>query len=164
MAHTIPYHFIKLTTAAKLDLVTWKIFLNMFNGKSVMYEPHIANSKAVNLFSDSSKKGFGASFGSGWIQGTWPDSWIDFHINILELYPVFALIETFGHKFKNSVFCFHCNNSAVVDVLNKQYTKDVVMMVMVRKIVLKLLMLNTSFFAVNIPGLTNTLCDKSSWF
>ncbi len=124
----------------------------MFSGKSVMYEPHIANSKAVNLLSDSSKKGFGASFGSGWIQGTWSDSWIDFHIKILKLYPVFALIETFRHKFKNSVLCFHCNKSAVVNVLNKHSTKDVVKMVMVRKIVLKLLMLNTRFFCREHTG------------
>ncbi len=37
-------------------------------------------------------------------------------------------------------------------------------MVMVRKIVLKLLMLNTRFFAVHIPGVTKTLCDKVSRF
>ncbi len=34
-----------------------------------MYEPHIADSNTVKLFLDSSKKGFGACYGSNWIQG-----------------------------------------------------------------------------------------------
>ncbi len=64
------------------------------------YEPHMADSNTVKLFSDSSKKGFGACYGSNWIQGIWPSEWKDFHINILELYPILALVETFGHKFR----------------------------------------------------------------
>ncbi len=91
------------------------------------------------MFSDSSKKGFGACYGSNWIQGVWPSEWKDFHINILELYPILALVETFGHKFRNSVIRFHCDNSSVVDVINKQFTKDSVMMVLIRRMVLRLL-------------------------
>ncbi len=41
------------------------------------------------------KKGFGGCYGSNWIQGSWPENWGNYHINILEMYPVMALIETF---------------------------------------------------------------------
>ncbi len=116
----------------------------------------------VKLFSDSPKKGFGACYGSNWIQGVWPSEWKDFHINILELCPILALVETFGHKFRNSVIRFHCDNSSVVVVINKQSTKDSVMMVIVRRMVLRLLDLKIRFVAVHIPGVTNHLCDALS--
>ncbi len=56
----VPHFFINLTKGAKDDLKIWKRFLAHFNGKSFMYEPHMANSNTINLFSDSSKKGYGA--------------------------------------------------------------------------------------------------------
>ncbi len=49
----ILHFFIKLTKGARLDLEIWKTFLVRFNGKSLMYEPHIADSNTVKLFSDS---------------------------------------------------------------------------------------------------------------
>ena len=109
-------------------------------------------------------KGFGASYGHNWIQGSWSGLWTEFHINILELYPILALIETFGHKFRNSIICFHCDNSSVVDVLNKQSSKDERIMAIMRRVVLKLLSLNTRFFAVHIPGVTNDLYNALSRF
>ncbi len=66
-----------------------------------------------------------------------------------------ALIETFGHKFRNFVIKFHCDNSVVVQIVNKQSSKDEVIMAMVRKMVLKLLELKTQFIAIHIPGVTN---------
>ncbi len=129
-----------------------------------MYEPHMVDFNTVKLFSDSSKKGFGACYGFNWIQGVWPSKWKDFHINILELCPILALVETFSHKFRNSVIHFHCDNSSVDDVFNKQSTKDSVIMVIVRRMVLRLLDLKTRFVAVHILGVTNHLCDALSWF
>lgn len=165
---SVPHHEITLTPGAKLDLEIWMRFLADSNGRSFLYEPHLAHSHSVHMYSDSSFKGYGASYGSYWIQGIWPDSWKrnpkKFHINVLEMYPILALVETFGNKFRNSVVRFHCDNSTVVSVINKQTSRDDVIMVMVRKLVLKLLELKTKFYAVHIPGVTNVLSDAISRF
>ncbi len=95
----VPCHYIRLTKGAKLDLVVWKTFLEEFNGLSFLYEPSFAASHTIKMYSDASKKGFGSCYGSNWTQGSWPENWRNYHINILEMYPVMALIETFGHKF-----------------------------------------------------------------
>ncbi len=57
--------------------------------------------------------------GSSWKQRAWPNSWKDYHINILELYPIVAMVETIGHNFNNSVICFHCDKSSVVDIFKQ---------------------------------------------
>ncbi len=160
----VPYHYIRLTKGAKLDLVVWKTVLKDFNGLSFLYEPSFAASHTMKMYSDASKKGFGGCYGSKWVQGSWPENRRNYHINILEMYPVMALIEIFGHKFRNSVIKFHCDNSSVVHIVNKQSSKDEVIMVMVRKMALKLLELKTQFIAVHIPGVTNCLSDAISHF
>ncbi len=87
-------------------------------------------------------------------------------ITLKELQSVIGQLQyaTFGHKFKNSVICFHCDNSSVVEILDKQSCKDEIMMAMVRKLVLKLLELKTTFYSVHIPGIQNHLYDAHSRF
>ncbi len=51
-----------------------------------------------------------------------------------------------------------------MQIVNKQASKDEVIMVMVRKMVLKLLELKTQFIPVHIPGVTNCLSDAISRF
>ncbi len=62
--------------------------LNDFNGLSFLYEPIFAASHTIKMYSDASKKRFGGCYGSNWIQGSWPENWRNYHINILEIYPV----------------------------------------------------------------------------
>ncbi len=83
IGHTKPHYFISLKQEAILDLKMWKLFLNKYNGKSFLYSSSLANAKRINLFSDASKLGFGATYGSNWIQGKWPAGWEKFNIAIL---------------------------------------------------------------------------------
>lgn len=160
-----PHSNIKLTNKAKSDLVLWKFFLQNFNGVSFMYEPHFAQSHTINLYSDASKlHGYGGCYGTSWIQGRWPESWKGYHINILEFYPILALVETFGHKLRNSTIKFYCDNKSVVGIINKQSSKSNVIMIMMRRLVLKLLDMKTKFTAVHIPGVSNILSDAISRF
>ncbi len=118
----------------------------------------------VNLYSDASKHGFGATYSSHWIQGSWPQEWKGYHITILETYPLLALVHTFGHKLRNSFITFYCDNQGVAEIMNKQSSKDTRIMVLVRMLVLKMLELNINFYAVHIPGVNNVLSDRISPF
>ena len=65
------------------------------------------SSEAINLYSDASLKGFGATYGSQFITGSFPQEWNRFSITVLETYPVLAVIGTFAAKLRNSKIIFH---------------------------------------------------------
>ena len=159
-----PYYYVRLNKEAMQDLIMWSKFLHNYNGKSFMYDVSSTDSSRVNLYSDASGMGFGATYGSSWIQGKWPDSWKGLHITVLEAYPLLALIGTFGLKLKNSHIKFYCDNKAVVEIINKQSSKDKHVMNIVRPLVLMLLKLNIHFVAEHIPGVDNILSDSISRF
>ena len=159
---TKPFYYIRLTHEVKLDLETWHNFLHTFNGKTMIYEPSISDSECLHMYSDASKLGFGGTYGSSWIQGMWPPNWIPYHISILEFYPIYVLIYMFGAKIAGSKVIFHCDNEAVVVIINKQTSKDKIIMSMVRPLVLTLLQHNISLTAQHIPGVDNILSDAIS--
>jgi hypothetical protein len=157
-----PFHFIRLTRAVKADLSIWLHFLENYNGKTFFYPRSCSTSTAIHMFSDASKTAFGATYGKSWIQGIWPPDWQLLDITVLELYPIFLLLSMFAHKLANSKIVFHCDNIAIVFILNKQTAKHPVIMSIVRPLVLLLLQHNITFQAVHIPGKQNILCDAIS--
>lgn len=40
--------------------------------------------------------GYGAVCGPEWFFGTWPSSWLNLNITVLELYPIVAAVELWG--------------------------------------------------------------------
>ena len=85
-----------------------------------------------------------------------------FHISILELYPIFLFMEILPEMFRNKTVLFHCDNSAVVEILNKQTSKDTHIMRLLRKIVLLSLKFNINIIASHIPGKYNIIADRLS--
>ncbi len=164
IGRSVPHYFIKLSKEVLADLEMWAMFLENYNGKSFLYAPSLVTSQVINLYTDSSKLGYGAIYGSNWIQGKWNSKWSAFNIAVLEMYPLVALAYTFGHKLKNSVILFHCDNIAVVEIVNKLSSKDEKIMCLVRLLVLKLLQYNITFKAQHISGVKNILADAVSRF
>ena len=159
-----PYHYIRLTNEVKQDLRTWLVFLTTYNGVTYFRALNITPSDSIHMASDASKHGFGAVYGRRWLQAPYPTSWQHFHITILELYPILVMVHVFGHLLRNSNILFHCDNSAVVAILNKQSSKDKTVMKLVRPLVLYLVGHNISLRSIHIPGLLNVLPDKISRF
>ena len=73
-------------------------------------------------------------------------------------------ISIFGHCLVNRNVLFHSDNQAVVDVLNKQSSKDKHLMLLVRPLVLVLIRYNINLKLKHIPGLKNVLPDAISRF
>jgi len=90
-----PYYLIKITDCMREDLMLWKHFLENYNGTTfIHYKPKIT-SYEVNMYSDSSKKGYGATLDKEYLCGTFPDIWLQESIEFLKLYPIFLLVEIF---------------------------------------------------------------------
>ena len=159
-----PSHFIKITKSMRADMHMWLAFLNSYNGVTFFRHNRIIPSNEINMQSDASHKGFGATYGTQWIQARWPKQWLRRHITVLEFFPIFVLISMFSHLLKNANILFHCDNSAVVEIINKQTSKNKYVMKILRPLVLTLMRENISLRCQHVPGIQNVLCDKISRF
>ena len=159
-----PSHFIKISKSMRADLETWLNFLLHYNGVSFFRLPEFINSTRINMCSDASKLGFGATYGTHWIQGQWPKGWTKYHITVLEFFPVFVLVSMFAHLVKNANILYYCDNIAVVEIINKQISKNKKVMDFLRPLVLIMMRYNINLRSKHIPGVDNVLCDKISRF
>jgi len=96
----IPYgvqqhKLVRLSSDVKADLTTWTHFLCTYNGKT-FFRSLSLSSPDLNMVADACTLGYGACFGSCWIQESFPSSWSDFHITVKEFFPVYVLISMFG--------------------------------------------------------------------
>lgn len=157
------YLRVRIPATTKDDLALWLTFLEKYNGRSFFIDSKFLSGDYLKLYTDSAKSiGYGGLFGPKWFYGTWPASWADFNITILELYPIYAALVVWGHEWQNKSICFFSDNSAVVHIINKQSSKDCKVMVLIRKLVLLCLDLNINFRAAHVEGRLNIYADKIS--
>ena len=160
-----PRRPITLDQEARLDLSAWLLFIKHFNGTSMFLHDRWIQSTKLHFYTDSSGAiGFAAVFGNHWFNGAWDESWTERDISIKEMFPVVIALEAWGHLIKNHCICFHIDNLAVVNILNKQSAKDPVMMILVRRFVLASMKFNILFKAIHISTHLNVSCDALSRF
>lgn len=159
------HHYIKLTKETRADLSLWLSFLQQYNGCTLLTKDRFISSSTLQLFTDAaSTKGFACMHQCDWTFGIYSAEMRKLHINVLELYPIALAVHLFGHHWHNKQILFICDNLAVVHCLNKQTSRDPLMMKLIRIIVLKGLQYNFCFTSKHIPTEKNTICDKLSRF
>ena len=158
-----PHHKIRLTTQVKLDLSMWIQFFISFNGRTFFINESFKSGQFLQLYTDASGSiGYGAVYEKQWFFGSWPESWLGYNITVLELYPIVAAVAVWGHMWKNRSVRFYSDNEAVVNIINKQTSKEHHVMTLLRKLVLTCLTYNVKFTAEHVPGVNNNLADKLS--
>ena len=63
---------------------------------------------------------------------------------------------------RNQRITFFTDNAALVDIINKSTSRDVIVMIFVRRLVLACLKFNILFRARHVPGAKNILADSLS--
>lgn len=106
--------------------------------------------------------GYGGVYKSHFIYGKFPLSWQKFDIQVLELYPIFLLVNVFKDCLRNKSVLFHCDNISVVFAINNQTSRNKSVMSLLRPLVFLFLNYNIYFRAKHIPGKINILCDQLS--
>ena len=158
-----PTHHVRLTKESKYDLQVWLNFLRSYNGKSFFLGSRWYTSKTLKLFTDAAGSlGYAAIFGKHWFFGEWPAVWKTFNITILEFFPIVLAIEIWGPLMRNKCIVFFSDNQAVVEIINKQTSKDRSIMVLLRHFVLCTLKYNILFHAKHIAGCINRKSDALS--
>ena len=157
-----PNHFIRITKPIKEDLLTWKKFLSEYNGITLISVAEKFDLKSLHMYTDSSNSGFGGTFMRKYISGYFPNSWKDYSIQFLELYPIFLMLHLVSSELINKRIIFHCDNQAIVNIINKQSSKCTLIMKLMRPMVLLMLQNNITFTAVHIPGKSNIVSDALS--
>ena len=153
------YVYSRITHEVREDLKTWLIFLQVFNGKSLMFPQNWLQSSNIDLYTDASGTlGYGAVLGLQWLFEHWDDEWRGQFITLLEFYPTVLAVSVWADSLSNKCISFHSDNRAVVDI-NSQTSKDTKVMHLMRKLVLSCLRHNILFRAVHISGINNNLAD-----
>ncbi|XP_062614297.1 uncharacterized protein LOC134276023 [Saccostrea cucullata] len=162
---TEPASHIHLTRETKADMETWLSCISCFNGKSVFLPQKWLSTDHLTLYTDASGSlGFAAILGNEWFASHWDFLQNDCQIAVKELFPIVLAIEIWGNKIKNKRILFLSDNMAVVQIINKQTSKDKTIMRLVRRLVLATLENNIHFRAKHIPGKHNITADRLSRF
>ncbi|MCP3932442.1 MAG: hypothetical protein GY705_25505, partial [Bacteroidetes bacterium] len=82
-----------LNEEARKDLITWWKFLIQFNGCNIINHIDWSHDFDWRFFSDASGRGYAAVFGNRWIQGAFPEIWLDVSTAAKELAPIFMAFQ-----------------------------------------------------------------------
>lgn len=159
---THKHHRVRLTAEARKDIDAWLMFLQSFNGASIILNPEWTSSNTIKLYTDASSLGFAAVFGAKWCFGTWPECWQGYHITVKEMFPITLAIHMWGSLLCNHRILFLTDNEAVSAIVKKQSSKDPLIMKLVRQLVVASMSNNIMFSAKHIPGKTNVIADHLS--
>ena len=163
------HHRTRLSKAFFDDLAMWELFVRGWNGKSFFLNKAWESSLNLHLFTDASgSRGFGGIYGSQWFQGTWLAhqtlSSPGVSIAWQELYAIVVACAIWGPEWTRKRILFHCDNSAVVSIINTKRSKSERVMSLVRKLTLLTLQYSFYFKAVHVPGAMNEVADSLSRF
>ncbi len=166
---TKPRHHLRLNKGIRLDLGMWLTLFENHNGISVFHERHWISNVDAQLFTDSAAGhglGFGAYFEGHWTYSAWPDRWHELSltndITLLELFPILVALHIWGEQLRNKKIVFHCDNMAVVHILNTMTSKSETVMFLVRRLAILCFHSNMVLKAVHVAGYNNGICDALS--
>ena len=158
-----PFHHVKITKQIKLDLQVWKNFMSNHNRKTFLLDYIWVSNEHLQLFTDASTTiGFGGYFQDKWFHGIWPVACKGLNIALLELYPICLALHLWGEQLTNKCITINTDNMAIVYVLNNNTSKDPLIMLLVRKLVLLCMKLNILIRAQHISTKLNTVSDMLS--
>ena len=164
-----PHFHLRVTQDMKEDLKMWLEFLKHHNGVSVFKDVQWYSNVDLELFTDAAASiGMGIYMNGKWAQAEWGNYFAKEcetnNITFLEYFPILVAINIFQQSLTNKKVIFHCDNAAVVEIINSQSSKCPRVMDLVRPFVLKCLKLNTVVRAKHIKGINNSIADSISRF
>ena len=153
-------YFSRLNKSFKSDLYWWHMFINHWNGISLLRS---ATFPDYYIYTDvSGSWGFGAVFAGFWFQLPWPMELSSVNIMAKELVPIIISCGVWGPLLKQRSTEFHCDNQGLVAVINKGSSKDAVVMHLLRCLWFFTTVFDIHITATHIAGKLNNAADMLS--
>ena len=160
-----PSHFVTINKEAREDIHWWCELLMTHNRSSFVPDPKRLYSTDLLLFTDATKfEGFGAIYGSRWIQSGWPPELYGRNIDFLELFAIVAAARTWGHEWKGRRIVFVTDNKPITQIWDKNTTPSPDVMTLVRKLYLHAAVSHFSLSFKHIFTHHNAIADALSRF
>ena len=158
-----PYHKVRVNNQVKQDLTVWQLFLQHYNGSTLLLDYKWLSNRDIQLYTDACTTiGFSGVFGNKWFHGIWSDRCCGLNIAILELYPICLALHMWAALLQNKCLTINSDNMSVVCVLNTFTSKELSLMVLLRKLALLTMRHNILIRAKHIPGSLNVITDLLS--
>ena len=178
------HHHIYLDQEFTADCIVWlkllkgnlsgTLSLSLDSTPSVVYRPFLDQDKClraedIGFFTDSSANatlGFGGICQQQWFYGQWEPGYINKYkhsIEYLELYAVCIGAFIWSKRLENQRILIHCDNMAVVSMVNKTTSSSKRCMHLIRLLVLRSMQFNFRLFASYVSTKSNDLADSLSW-
>ena len=160
-----------LRLAHKLDLIQLDIefhrdvqwftkFAQTFNGTAFFK----CDTFQGDIELDASLQGLGAKCGKYVYAISIPKGYENYNIVHLEMLNILVALRTWGLQWKGKALTIHCDNQAVVTILNTGYTRDLTLAAIARNIFMLTAQLNLNITTLHIPGKCNVIADTLSRF
>ena len=95
-------------------------------------------------------------------QVQWLKCWSSVHITVKELVPIVVACALWGNQWKGAMVLCHCDNAAVVSIVNSGSSKDVLLMHLMRSLFFITAVNGISLCGQYIPGKHKTAADALS--
>ena len=158
------HHHITLNSEARADIQWWINFLPQWTATSMIPPVRAIRSTDLKLYTDASDIGFGATFGTHWIQGAWNQCDLALSIDYRELYAITAAAFTWGHKWKGQRIVFLTDNKPITQIWDKGTSPSIPIMSLIRPLYLFAACSGFSLSFKHIFGIHNIAADALSRF
>ena len=158
------HHFVRLNKGFRSDLEWWSMFLEGWNGVSLL-STVARKPPDVMVTSDASGGwGCGAFSSSGeWFQFPWPENWKAVHITEKELIPIVIAATLWGSLWRGKTIQCWTDNAAVVAIVNSgRSRRSEIAMHLMRTLFFVMARFNLAIFATHVPGKENGVADALS--
>ena len=159
-------HYIYLNLDARADIDWWSRFLPEWHGVEIIHPTPITASD-LHLFTDASDLGLGCVYGPHWVSAGWPEEWAPSHrchINVRELFAVWAAVYTWGDHWTNKQVVIFSDNQTTIDVWQSGTCTDPLIMKIIRAIFFHAAKRNLNLILSYVPGKENIDADLLSRF
>lgn len=152
--------FVCLNAEIPSDLYRWSEFVASWNGIGIILNPHQA---VVDLESDASGSwGCEAAWKSHWLQWKWNPIAQQWDISPKVLLPILLAGVVWGKLWSGQRVRCHCDNMAVVEVMNNGYSKDKLLIHLIRCLFFISEHFKYQVEVVHCPGKNNICADALS--
>ena len=161
-------HRVTLTSDCKEDLRMWEHLLEHWNGISMFLDNAPISADDLALFTDASgTRGYGGYYQGNWFASAWDPGLLqsiesELSIAFQELYPIVVAAMLWGNTWSRKRILFHCDNLAVVHILNKGRSPCKSIMKLMRRLVIVAANNSFHFLAIHLPGHSNQIADSLS--